>query len=115
MGKGYNQRNAKVDANQPAIVKALRRVGAKVRPVHQLKDLFDILVGYRGQLFIIEIKNPEYLPKKYQTESETEKRTRLEKMLSEGEKKCMDMFNSVGVDYHIVTSIDEALAVINKC
>lgn len=111
---GFNQRNAKVDANQPEIVKALRAIGAKVRPVHQLKDLFDILVGYNGNLFMIEIKNNEYLPRKYETETKEEKRSRLVNMLSDGERKCMQMFNSVGVDYHIVSSAKEAIDLVTK-
>ena len=111
---GFNQRNAKVDANQPEIVKALRKIGAVVKPVHQLKNLFDILVGYNGKLFMIEIKNDEYLPKLYETESADQKRARLEKMLSEGENECMEMFKSVGIDYHIVSSVKEAIDLVTK-
>jgi len=33
---------AKVDANQPAIVKALRAIGATVLHLHQLKNCFII-------------------------------------------------------------------------
>lgn len=115
MGKHYNQRNAKVDVNQPKIVKALRRVGAVVLHTHTIKNAFDILVGYKGKLFIMEIKNDEYLPKLYfEKETKEEQRTRLENMLKDGEKKCMDMFQSVGIEYHIIATIDEALNVINK-
>jgi hypothetical protein len=114
MGKYFNQRNAKVDANQPKIVKALRSVGAVILHTHTIKNAFDILVGYKGKLFIMEIKNDEYLPKKYQTESDAEKRSRLEKMLKDGEKECMKMFQSVGVPYHIVATIDEAFKIINN-
>lgn len=99
------KRAAKVDKNQPEIVKALRRVGAVVLLTHQIKNAFDILVGYRGGLFIMEIKNPEYLPKKYDRE-------RLEKELSEGEHKCMEAFKKVGVPYHIVATTEEAINII---
>jgi hypothetical protein len=98
---------AKVDANQPEIVKALRAAGAVVLLTHQLKDAFDILVGYSGQLFIIEIKNPEYLPKYVDRE-------RLEKSLTLGELQCMQNFRRVGVDYHIATTIEEALNIIQN-
>ena len=101
------KRAAKVDKNQPEIVKALRRCGAVVLLTHQIKNAFDILVGYRGGLFILEIKNPEYLPKVYNRE-------RLEKELSEGESECMNKFKKVGVPYHIVATIEEAIDVINK-
>lgn len=115
MGKSYNQRNAKVDTNQPKIVEALRRVGAKVKPVHTVKGFCDIIVGYNGKLFMMEIKNDEYLPAIYfNKETEEEKRTRLEKLLSEDEKSCMDLFQSAGVKYHIVATIDEAIKVISE-
>ena len=42
------RRKAKVDLNQTEIVLALRKVGAVVKHVHQLKNLFDVLVFYRG-------------------------------------------------------------------
>lgn len=100
-------RGAKVDANQPEIVEALRKAGAYVLHTHQIKNAFDILVAFRGQLFIMEIKNPEYLPKEYDRE-------RLEKSLEKGEKDCMDGFQQAGVTYHIVTTIEEALNVIQN-
>jgi len=114
MGKYFNQRNAKVDANQPKIVAALRRVGATVKPVHQLKSFCDIIVGYREKLFMMEIKNDEELPKKYWKMNDTDKRNYLETKLSEGEKECMNNFQSAGVTYHIVATVDEALKIINE-
>lgn len=100
-------RAAKVDVNQPKIVKALERAGAVVLSIHIVKKAFDVLVGFRGQLFIVEIKNPEYLPKTYNRE-------RLEKSLTDGEVECMNKFKKVGVPYYIVATIDEALNVIYK-
>ena len=98
--------NSKVDKNQPLIVKQLRRVGCTVLLCHSLKNAFDILVGYKGVLYMMEIKNPEALPKVYD-------RDRLEKELSDGERKCMNDFKKSDVPYHIVATIDEALKVIN--
>jgi len=50
------RRAARTDANQPDIVKALRKVGATVfvigRPV-------DLLVGYRNKNWILEVKDPD--------------------------------------------------------
>jgi len=47
---------ARIDANQPDIVKALRKIGASVfvigRPV-------DLLVGFRQRSYIFEIKDPD--------------------------------------------------------
>jgi hypothetical protein len=49
----------RVDENQPQIVKALRRVGASVQHMHEIgKGCFDLLVGFRSQNFVIEVKNP---------------------------------------------------------
>ena len=103
----YNQRNAKVDANQPEIVEQLRRMGAVVLLTHQIKNAFDILVGFRGKTYMMEIKNPKYLPKVYDRE-------RLEKALSDGEKECMELFKKVDVPYHIVATIDEAIQIITE-
>ena len=44
-----------IDANQPDIVKALR----KIPGVQVLVDMDDILIGYRGVNYWIEIKDPE--------------------------------------------------------
>ena len=47
----------RVDANQPAIVQALRGIGATVQHLHTVGDgCPDILVGYRGTNFLMEIK-----------------------------------------------------------
>jgi len=49
------RRAAKIDANQPDIVKALRTIpGVSVEVNHD-----DILCGYKGQTFWFEIKEPE--------------------------------------------------------
>lgn len=100
-------RIAKVDKNQPEIVEALRKVGAHVLHTHQLKKAFDILVGYEGKLFIMEIKDPKHLPKSYD-------RTRLEKSLKEGEFECMEGFQKTGVPYHIVTTAQQAINIIRN-
>jgi len=106
------KRAAKVDKNQPTIVKALRRIGAKVLHCHQIKNAFDILVAYQGKLFMIEIKDG--MPKKYDHMSKQEKRAYLESKLSPGEKQCMEDFQSAGVTYHIVATIEEAISVITE-
>lgn len=50
---------AKVDANQPEIVAALRAVGASVRPIHTLgAGVPDLLVGWRGGNYLLEVKTP---------------------------------------------------------
>lgn len=52
------RRAAKVDANQPAIVAALRRAGASVTPLHMVGSGFpDLAVGYRGVNHLLEVKD----------------------------------------------------------
>ena len=47
------------DGNQPDIVQALRMVGASVIPCHTVgKGFPDLVVGYQGINYLIEIKDP---------------------------------------------------------
>lgn len=49
---------AKVDANQPEVVKAMRKIGAVVTPMHQLgKGVADLLVSWRQKWFVMEVKS----------------------------------------------------------
>ena len=49
---------AKIDANQPDIVKALRKAGAIVQSLAAVgKGCPDLLVGYRGVNYLLEIKD----------------------------------------------------------
>ena len=48
-----------VDANQPEIVAALRAAGATVQHLHEVgQGCPDILVGFRLENYVFEIKNP---------------------------------------------------------
>ncbi|MDJ0367402.1 hypothetical protein QMK33_19815 [Hymenobacter sp. H14-R3] len=87
---------SRVDANQPAIVKALRAVGASILYTHQLKGCFDLLVGYRGRTFIFEIKDPAQPPSARQ--------------LTPGEAKFREEWR--GTPYHIVLTPDQAIRII---
>ena len=100
--KNYGGNRGKVDANQPEIVEKLRAIGASVLITSSIKDCFDILVGFKGQTHIMEIKNPEYKPKTKAAES----------MLTHGEKKFKDEWK--GSPYNIVFTFEEALDIINK-
>ena len=63
-----------------------------------LKNAFDILVGYDRKLFIVEIKDGNKPPS--------------QRRLTEGEIKCRDAFESVGVTYHIIESVEAAISMI---
>ncbi|TGD82855.1 hypothetical protein [Hymenobacter wooponensis] len=87
---------SRVDANQPAVVQALRAIGASVLYTHQLKNCFDLLVGYRGRTFLIEVKDPEQPPSKRQ--------------LTAGEEEFRSTWR--GSPYHIVHTPDEAIQLV---
>ena len=56
-------RARKVDANQGAIVAALRKIGAKVRSTAGVgNDFPDLCVGYRGRNVLLEVKLPRHEP-----------------------------------------------------
>ena len=51
------RRAAKTDNNQKSIVEGLRALGATVQPLHVLgQGCPDILVGYQGKNYLMEIK-----------------------------------------------------------
>lgn len=53
----------RVDSNQPAIVQALRDIGATVTVTAGLGDGFpDLVVGYRGVNYLAEIKRTHKSP-----------------------------------------------------
>jgi hypothetical protein len=57
-GKLRMRKRAKIDANQPEIVAALRRIGCSVQSLANIGGgCPDILVGYRGLNHILEIKD----------------------------------------------------------
>jgi hypothetical protein len=92
------RRAAKTDDNQTEIVTALRKVGAYVLITSQLKNAFDILVCYNGRIHIAEIKDGTKPPS--------------QRKLTEGELKCKTGVESVGCDYNVIISVDEALKMI---
>jgi len=69
-------RAARIDHNQVEIVNCLRKGGCKVLHLHQLKNCCDALVGYRGKLFLVEIKDG--------------KKTKSQRKLTEGEAKFFE-------------------------
>lgn len=57
------RRASKIDRNQPEIVAALRAVGASVQPLHAVgQGCPDILCGFRGTTYAIEIKDGGLVP-----------------------------------------------------
>jgi hypothetical protein len=89
------QRAAKKDSNQDEIVFILKAHGAKIINTTQLKNAFDLLVLFEGNIFIVEVKQPKG-------------------KMSEGELKCKALVESAGCKYHVIRTPDEALEMIGK-
>ena len=52
------RRAAKLDANQPQVVSALRAAGATVQSLAAVgKGVPDLLVAFRGEMFLLEVKD----------------------------------------------------------
>ena len=68
------RRAARVDANQPEIVAALRAIGATVQHLHAVgQGCPDLLVGLRGENWLIEVKDGDKPPSKQRlTEDEAD-------------------------------------------
>jgi hypothetical protein len=61
------RRAAKVDRNQAEIVQSLRSIGATVQPLHAVGEgCPDLLVGFRGVNYLIEVKDWQNPPSKRQ-------------------------------------------------
>ena len=90
------RRAAKVDANQPEIVEAFRRMGCSVLIISQLKRCCDLVVSKR-QTAMVEVKDGT-LPKS-------------KRQLTEGE---MDFMHSWKGLYFIVESLDDVLRVVKE-
>ena len=106
------RRRSKVDDNQKEIVAALRKAGAVVFHVHIVKNLFDIIVAFRGILFAIEIKDGAKFPAKFWKMDQEEKDLWILGKLEEGEFRCKQKIESAGVKYHIAYDISSALKII---
>ena len=87
--------SAQSDKNQPEIVAALRKLGAYVLPIHRLKNCCDLVVLYRGKVVMVEVKAKASSP------------------LTEGEAEFSEAWIENGGKYAVLTSTDEAVAMID--
>jgi hypothetical protein len=91
------RRRAAVDANQPEIVSALRHAGATVIHTHTVgKGAPDIVCGFRGVTFLLEIKDGSKPPSR--------------RALTEDEFALHTTWR--GGPLVVVSSVDEALEAI---
>lgn len=72
-------RGKRTDHNQTAVVKELRALGVFIQDLSQVgKGCPDLLCGFRGRWYVIELKNPKQVPsKRKQTEDEVRWKERL--------------------------------------
>ena len=52
----------RIDANQNEIVETLRKEGAYVRIISQGNGIPDLLVGFKGKTFLMEVKDGDKAP-----------------------------------------------------
>lgn len=90
------RRAARVDENQSDIVAALRAIGATVRVISQGDGIPDLLVGFRGQTFLLEVKDGRKPPSA--------------RKLTPAEQKFFDEWR--GGTLVIVNTVDEAIAAV---
>ena len=87
---------AKIDENQPAIVKELRSIGSSVSVNHD-----DILVGFRGRTWWIEIKTPDQKTKQGHWKSGA---------LKDSQKELLSNWKG---QYNVCTTFEEILEIIS--
>ena len=67
------RRAARIDANQTEIVQMLRKIGASVQSLAMVgQGVPDLLVGFRGENFLFEIKDGDKPPSRRNLTSDEE-------------------------------------------
>jgi hypothetical protein len=92
-------RSNRKDANHSIIEQALKRAGAVCIDCTVAPALgFDLLVAFRGKLYIAEVKDGNKPPS--------------QRKLTEGEAARKEQVEYKGVQYNVLESVDDALAMI---
>ena len=86
------RRAARVDENQPEIVKVFRGLGWTVLIISQLKNCCDIIVSKNGRTVAVEIKDG--------------KKTPSQQKLSKGEIEFRDSWQG---EYKLVNCVDDVI------
>lgn len=92
------------DENHPVIVKHLQAMGGLVIDLAQYGMSCDLLVLYRKQFTLLEIKNPEYMPKSKNGFD----------LLTKKEQEFAIPLMAMDAPYFIVTSPEEAQKAITR-
>ena len=88
-----NFHRVKKDLNHRPLVQLLRAHGATVIDCAALKNAFDLLVIYKGNTYIMEVKSGKG-------------------KLSDGELECKAQVEKHGVKYHVIREFDQALELL---
>jgi len=92
------RRAARVDSNQPEIVKTFRSLGWSVLIISQLKNCCDIIVSKNGRTIAVEIKDGEKPPSKQK--------------LTDGETGFKESWQG---EYKLITCVDDVINIKNNC
>jgi len=94
------RRASKADANQEDIVKGLRATGCFVQSIHRLgQGVSDLLVGYRGKWFVMELKDGA-------------KAVNKQKLTEDEIRWIMEIRNRAPV--YVVTSLERAIRIVRE-
>ncbi len=88
----------RVDANHREIAQALRQVGAVVVDVHGVPACLDLLIGFRSELFLLEVKDGS--------------KPASRRQLTPAEQETIRLLASVGVDAKVVYDVESALRAV---
>jgi hypothetical protein len=91
-------RACKIDDNQEQLVKQMRCIpGLKVKHTHTVKGFVDVVIGYRGINYLLEIKDPGKPPSK--------------RKLTDDEQKFHNEWTG---QVAVVETIDDVIKLISK-
>ncbi len=89
----------KADANQPAIVKAIRKMGASVQHLHTVgQGCPDIMIGLNGYNYLAELKDGDKPPsarKLTSDERDWHRQWRGQVVTIENEQQAVDFVRSI--------------------
>ncbi len=95
------------DSNEKPIIEALKAAGAFVQPLDGT-GVPDLLVGYKGQTFLIEVKDPKMGARNSRTQHGHKTATGMR----ESQEKWWAQW--LGAQPHLVTTPEEAVAFIQE-
>lgn len=88
-------RARRVDSNHADVFSLARRVGAEVLDLHALPGALDGLVGFRGRLYLVEVKDGAKVKSK--------------RKLTPAEEATIARFRAIGCPVLVVETADELL------